>query len=72
MIYVSFDFVSLYGRTQTDEIIKDEDKAETLKTENMPVLAYRFGIPAEAYGNIKAFQEEIKLLAEKHGMLDLT
>jgi len=42
--------VSLCGRTQTDEIIKDEDKAEALKTENMPVLAYRFGIPTEAYG----------------------
>lgn len=69
---LSFDFVSLYGRKNTEEPVKNIERIETVKTENMPVLAYKFGIPAESYGNIKAFQDEIQALVIKYGMLDLT
>lgn len=41
------------------------------KSNQMPVLTYNFGIPVDAYSNIKSFQEKIVELAEKHGMIIL-
>ncbi len=42
--------------------------AKTEET-NMPKLTYEFSIPEAAYGNIKAFQDDILKIAEKHGMI---
>jgi transcriptional regulator with XRE-family HTH domain len=47
----------------------EESKSGDLKLSNMPKLTYQFAIPEEAYGSIKAFQDEVLKIAEKYGMI---
>lgn len=57
---------------QNEEIKQTNDEgANHLITSNMPKLTYGFAIPEDSYSNIKAFQDDILKLAEKHGMIIL-
>lgn len=75
---LQYDFVSDYLKSkntkyQVTERLSRLDEPEDFyqrKSEgNMPKLTYEFAIPETAYGNIKAFQDDILKVAEKHGMI---
>lgn len=53
----------------TDLILQEPIRNYGSTVNNMPKLTYEFAIPEEAYGGIKAFQDELLKLAEKHGMI---
>lgn len=72
------DFVTEYLRSKNPKykiatgINRVEESGEVYgidEEKNMPKLSYEFAIPESAYGNIKAFQDDILKLAEKHGMI---
>lgn len=62
-------YISQPYLVQTEHSIVEEDTEKLNKLNNMPKLAYEFAIPEEAYGRIKAFQDDLLKLAEKHGMI---
>ncbi|MBO9674455.1 MAG: helix-turn-helix transcriptional regulator [Sphingobacteriaceae bacterium] len=66
---LGFDFVGLYNNKDSTPVTPPEEpQTEAKKGGNIPTLTYSFGIPLEAYGNIKDFMEELNALANKHGL----